>query len=143
MGYYRPEDRYDRFGKYSYEETGYIGENKSSDHVGISLFPCPFSTQAIKEIGSEYTLYQEIFGNIDIYKHIKVLLKDYYTVVPDGTDYVVIEGTTLYIPDDLVDHTYNDKVYYLQTAYRGNWGYVCTFPGCPFENMTNRNYFYV
>lgn len=144
MGVYRDNDRYDRFGLYDYEETGKIGETRTRDHVGISMFPCPFSTQAIKELDKEeHTKIQNIFGNIDIYKHIKVLLSDYYTEVDDGDDYVTIKGITLYIPDDLVDHTYNDKVYYLDESYKGKWGYECTFPDCPFNNITGRNYFYV
>jgi hypothetical protein len=143
MGRFRKNDRYDRFGKYQFEEDGLIGENKSTNHVGLSFYPCPFSTQGVKEFGAELDFHFSIYGNPDLLYHIKFMLSDIYTEVPDGTDYITLNGTVLYVPDALVDHTYNDKEYYLQTSYKGVWGYECTFPNCPHKLITGRNYFYV
>lgn len=136
MGRFRPGDRYDRVGNYSFEDTGLIGETTVSNHVGYSYHPCPFSTQIIAPVVTN------IFGTTDPYKRLKVLLSDIYTEVLDGTDYLTVAAQTIDIPSGLVDHTYSGKIYYLQAAYKGTWGFECTFPGCPYKTIMNMNYFY-
>ncbi|MBV5347926.1 hypothetical protein JZU46_06910 [bacterium] len=42
-----------------------------------------------------------------------------------------------------VDHTGSDNIlYYMKTAVRGDWGYECTFSGCPYLLSTGFPYFY-
>lgn len=41
------------------------------------------------------------------------------------------------------DHTdQNGVVYYLSPSHKGEWGYVCTFSGCPYIQSTGNQYFY-
>jgi hypothetical protein len=41
------------------------------------------------------------------------------------------------------DHSDTDgKVYYMQTAYRGQWGYECTYDQCPYYLDNGERYFY-
>lgn len=44
------------------------------------------------------------------------------------------------VPAVQTDH----GVYYMKVEGRGSaWGFVCTYPGCPYLEDTGRNYFYV
>lgn len=142
-GVYRKNDRYSRSGCHDSEITGYIGENKYADHVGISCHPCPFSTQIVAEEGNRYGCEHGMYGAVDVFARMKALLGDKYVEVESGTDYINLNGTIIYVPDSLVDHVYNGRNYYLTPDYKGVWGYECVFPGCPHRIITGRNYFYV
>lgn len=39
------------------------------------------------------------------------------------------------------DHTHNGVTYYMNNAYRGGWGFVCTFDGCPYYLSTGERFF--
>lgn len=141
---YRKDDRYSRVGCHDFEITGDIGKNIYANHVGISCHPCPFSIQAVSDPGNKYGCEHGLYGTIDVLERIKWLLRDIYTEVEDGTDYITLKGVVLLVPDDLVDHTdAGAKEYYLKTSYKGIWGYECVFPNCPHRIITGRNYFYV
>lgn len=130
MAKYRVGDRYDRdeLCHKSWEDLygNTLEANLSQNvkaHIGNIWKPCPYSTQAVIVLSEKYLSYQETYGAIDIHKYIKSMLG----VVPN-----------------LVDHTLsNGKVVYLKYAYRGVWGFECTFPGCTYLAENNKRYFYV
>ena len=42
-----------------------------------------------------------------------------------------------------VDHSIGNVIYYMKTASIGSkWGYVCTYPGCPYYLSTGKHYFF-
>ena len=41
-----------------------------------------------------------------------------------------------------IPHTDGSKHYFMQTNYKGAWGYTCTYSGCPYFLTTGNRYFY-
>lgn len=133
MARYRPGDKYDRSGLcsktweelYGTDLEGNLPQHLKT-HIGNCWKPCPYSTQAVGDFSDpKWESYETLYGSIDIYLYSKAML---------GVDIV----------PTLVDHTLpNGKVVYLKYAYRGVWGFECTFPGCTFFVENNRRYFYV
>jgi len=46
-------------------------------------------------------------------------------------------------PEGIVVHVVDGKEYYMKTSSRGpEWGFECTFPGCPYYGTHGQIYFY-
>jgi len=132
MARYRPGDKYDRSDLcnktweelYGTDLEGNLAQHLKN-HQGNCWRPCPYSTQAVAIFGAEWDNYESLYGEIDRHLYIKSMLN--VTTIPT-----------------LVDHTLsNGKVVYLKYAYRGAWGFECTFPGCTYFVENNKRYFYI